>query len=489
MSDTAISGAPTDITAAADSTTNSSIDDMVARSTAELQADLCSLAGQLAAATCRFLVLLGEFDHRDGWGGPGLRSCAQWLSWRCGMSLPAAREQVRVARALRSLPLASAEFAAGRLTYSKVRAITRIARPQTEADLVHLALSTTAGQLDRVVGQYRAADEHRLSRHGKAARAFTWSWQDDGSLTVRGKLTAEEGVLLLTALDAMRHRLDGKPDPVPDDGDCQPADGRRRRSTDAGSDDVDAEAYRSDNADALVALARAGLDAGPLDTSGSDRFEIVVHADVDNFRTDDAADAAPDDAQPMPVRGGSPLAEGRCHLRNGPCIHPATLHRLACDSAFRVIMHGSDGSPRDVSDRRRTVTPQLRRLLEERDGGCRFPACGRRKHLHAHHIRFWSLGGPTDLDNLVLLCGFHHRLLHEHGYQITVTDGVRTFRRPDGSEIEDGPALHDDGRFADLSTNCAIGPDSLTPAWGGEPLDLGYIVGVLMQGLPDRYAA
>lgn len=109
-----------------------------------VEAEICTLAGQIAAATCRFLRLLAEFDAREGWTGWQVRSCAQWLSWRCGLDLRTAREHVRVARALAGLPLTTEAFAAGRLSYSKVRALCRVATAETEADLVEAALGAPA---------------------------------------------------------------------------------------------------------------------------------------------------------------------------------------------------------------------------------------------------------------------------------------------------------------------------------------------------------
>jgi hypothetical protein len=120
-----------------------------------LEAQICELAGHLAAATCRFLLLVGEFDARRGWAGWDLSSCAAWLAWRCQLAPGTAREQVRVARALRDLPQIRAGFAAGRLSYSKVRALTRIAAPATEAGLAEMAAAMTAGQLEWFVRAHR----------------------------------------------------------------------------------------------------------------------------------------------------------------------------------------------------------------------------------------------------------------------------------------------------------------------------------------------
>src|SRR5829696_10349312 len=116
-------------------------------------------AVRLAAATATWLRLVAEFDRRGGWHGVGIQSCAHWLAWQCGMGPGAAREHVRVARALADLPGIEAAFAAGRLSHSKVRALTRIAGPDCEAALVQFALSATASQTERFCRQWRRADD------------------------------------------------------------------------------------------------------------------------------------------------------------------------------------------------------------------------------------------------------------------------------------------------------------------------------------------
>ncbi|HVL86052.1 MAG TPA: DUF222 domain-containing protein, partial [Pseudonocardia sp.] len=174
------------------------------RPLAELEADLLGLAGHIAAAQCRFLQLLAEYDRRNGWAGPGLRSCAHWLSWRAGMSLRTATEHVRVAHALDALPAVTAAFAAGRISYSKVRALTRITGPdpdpERERTLLDLALAGTASHVERIVRATR-----RLSADpclATARRALTWRWADDGSLVLRGRLPPTEGAALIAALTA-----------------------------------------------------------------------------------------------------------------------------------------------------------------------------------------------------------------------------------------------------------------------------------------------
>ena len=185
-----------------------------------LEAQICELAGHLAAATCRFLVLLADFDARRGWAAWEMNSCAQWLSWKCQMSPGTAREHVRVARALRDLPVIRAEFGAGRLSYAKVRALTRIATPATEAGLAELAGPMTASQLERFARAHR-----QVTRADDAAarvrRRLAWRVEEDGSLSGTFRLPPLQGAVLLKALraacpggTAAFYRPDGTPLPA-----------------------------------------------------------------------------------------------------------------------------------------------------------------------------------------------------------------------------------------------------------------------------------
>ena len=176
-----------------------------------LEAQICELAGHLAAATCRFLVLLGDFDARRGWASWEMSSCAAWLSWKCQMSSGTAREHVRVARALRDLPVTRAEFAAGCLSYAKVRALTRIATPDTEASLAELAAPMTANQLERFARAHRqvSAVDDQASR---VRRRLAFRFEDDGSLSGTFHLPPLAGAVLLKALRAAARRP-GAPGP------------------------------------------------------------------------------------------------------------------------------------------------------------------------------------------------------------------------------------------------------------------------------------
>jgi hypothetical protein len=166
-----------------------------------LEAQICELAGHLAAATCRFLVLLGDFDARRGWASWEMTSCAQWLSWKCQLSSGTAREHVRVARALRDLPVIRGEFGAGRLSYAKVRALTRIAAPRTERGLAEIAAPMTANQLERFARAHRQVS-HADDAAARVRRRLTFRFDDDGSLAGTFRLPPLDGAVLLQALRA-----------------------------------------------------------------------------------------------------------------------------------------------------------------------------------------------------------------------------------------------------------------------------------------------
>src|SRR3954467_5567246 len=175
------------------------------RSLEELAGEIRAGAVRLAAATAAWLELVAEFDIREGWGGVGIRSCAHWMAWQCGMSPGAAREHVRVARALGVLPVTAGAFTSGRLSYSKVREITRVADAATEPELVELALHTTASQLARVVRAWRRSDAVDAGRVAEK-RSFQWHWDADGMLVLQVRTDGESGAALLAAVESLVER-------------------------------------------------------------------------------------------------------------------------------------------------------------------------------------------------------------------------------------------------------------------------------------------
>lgn len=370
----------------------------------ELGAQIAAMAADIEAAMCRWLTLVAEFDRREGWALEGAASCAAWVSWRCAVGPTAAREHVRVARRLAELPAVREAFSRGELSYSKVRAITRVDDVAHEGELVELARNASAAQLERIVRSYRSAAQVEAdAERALASRFLSLSWDDDGSLRVRGRLPADQGALLVKAVELLTEQLgDTAPADAPD-----PAGARR--------------------ADALTAIADGALAAAEHVRTGGDRTQVVIHVDEVGL----TEPACCEDHEHR-------AAAGRREFDGGPALSRATARRLACDAGL-VRMTEHDGHPLSVGRKTRSIPPALRRALHARDRGCRFPGCTHHRFVDAHHIRHWADGGATDLGNLVHLCTHHHRLLHEGGFTVRAVGGGFEFRTPQGRLLRDAP--------------------------------------------------
>jgi hypothetical protein len=174
-------------------------------------------------------------------------------------------------------------------------------------------------------------------------------------------------------------------------------------------------------------------------------------------------------------------------MEDGPALHPETARRLACDASVVRILE-RDGRPLSVGRRTRSVPPALRRALQSRDRICRFPGCCQRRFLHAHHIEHWARGGRTELNNLVHLCAYHHRLVHEGGYRLdSRPSGGLQFRRPDGRALPTAPTMPYGARNELLRRHRERGliltEETCAPRCG-EPLHLGGVVGGLVDADP-----
>jgi hypothetical protein len=439
----------------------------------ELETELLGLAGHIAAAECRFLQLLAEFDDRGGWCGDGIRSCAHWLTWRAGMSLRTGVERLRVAHALQNLPRICEAFAAGKLSYSKVRAITRIAGsdtatltriaaeiaagtselrhtsaadPQTaERVLLNLALSGTASHVERVVQAVRR--RHTPPGDLAARRSLSWQWDEDGSLMLRARLTPDQGAAFITAVEALAPSRTRIANPVPP----SPEDLDQRAVEQEPGPAADRVAAR--RADALLALVSGDTDA----TVERGNAQVIVHLDA---------------------------STGAARLEGGPEVPDATAERLACDARVQVLLDDRTGNRMYLGRARRLATPAQIAALTVRDGaGCRFPGCTHTRHLHAHHVRHWLHGGRTDVDNLVLICSFHHQVLHDHGYRIHRQTGRWQFLRPDGTAIPTPVPLSGNAEsLIEMNARARLRIDrsTLTPDWYGERLDPNPILDALL---------
>ncbi len=436
-----------------------------------LEAQICELAGHLAAATCRFLVLLGDFDARRGWASWDMGSCAVWLSWKCQMSSGAAREHVRVARALRDLPVIRGEFAAGRLSYAKVRALTRIATPENEADLAEIAGPMTGNQLERFARAHRRVS-HADDGAARVQRRLTWRFEDDGSLAGTFRLPPLDGAVLLQALRAAAGDLEHPHDEHADVSAETPAG-----ELPAAPADQPLKVTSSSLADAMLVLAEAFLADKVAAADNPDVYQVVVHVGTDAVAAGDPGGVSAETPRAAEAMPGHPADPARCHVEDGPAISVTTAQMLACTATLSWMLHDHDGTLLDVGRRRRRPTAALRRAARERDKcRCRFPGCESRR-VDLHHIQYWSNGGRTKLTNLVSLCKAHHMLVHERGYLIaSAPGGAFTFYRPGGAVIPSSPALPDaDGPIGGCH-DADITPGTIVPAWYGERLDLDYAI-------------
>jgi hypothetical protein len=399
--------------------------DFSAIPTPELVAEITTLAGHLNAANARFLALIAELDRRRGWTAWGVKSLAHWLNWKCGISMGAARE--------------------------KVREMTRVAEAGNEDYLLNIALCGTASHVEATVRGYRRAlDAAELSREAVQQRdQHLWfHTEPDGSMTIRGRVPAEVGALFKRALEAALDSL-----PIPE-------------NVPAGTspDEDDLHRSRKRRVEALAVVAESFLATGPEDLSGADRQQIVVHVDAETFRHGHA---------------------GRCELEQGPSIAAETARRLACDCSVVRIIESERGEPLNVGRKTRTIPPAIRRALNSRDRGCRFPGCPFKRYVDGHHVKHWAHGGETKLSNLVTLCRFHHSLVHEGGVEIrTLDNGAFRFIKPNGESFESRPPAS--AGWADLVAAHAggqveINPQTAVTRWTGEALDLDVAVGWLMQ--------
>jgi hypothetical protein len=338
---------------------------------------------------------------------------------------------------LAELPLVRLAFSRAELSFAKVRALTRIAESETEVELLELARHLAAAQLERAVRAYRRVTTEEAAAV-QAAACLDWYWDEDGSLVLKGRLAPEEGAVFLQALEAAHNLL------------------RVRRSdVEGGSAEP-----RPTNADAHAAVADAALSSVQGERAGGERYHVVVHVD----------------AAALSDRG-----EGGCELAEGPAVEAETARRLACDAAL-VRLTERDGETLSVGRKTRAVPPSVRRALHARDRGCRFPGCENHRFVDAHHVRHWALGGETRLENLVLLCRRHHRLVHEGRYSVErlSRDELR-FRDPSGRPIPGAPRPPPGGLDGLVDGNRPRTIDARTYDSGaGDRMDLDLAVAALL---------
>ena len=499
------------------------------------------MAAHLNLADWRFIKLIAAMERTRGWREGGYCNLGNWLDHRCGLGPCAARERIRIGRALAKLPQIDAAFRDGVISYSKVRAITRVATPETDAMLLAIAEGSSAAQLESLVRTYERVGKSDSGRaSSEQRRSLSW-YYEDGMLVITAAVPAERGALVIKALQQV---VDGRKDereayyqsvlpatcrretaePAAD-GDSEGI-GRAQvasRGSDgppmhaAGNNSAAAESVvAGDDFGAAAATARsaaqgAGATDGkevppqaewaaadvsaetPANRMGGDNGEEVstqtasaamTEVDVSggvSAETDDLpdwlifelasteqrlADALVDMAEHCLASGAGPwkrrrtgqryqvmLTIGRNELAAQRAaggaryyvepdwgIDEADARHIACDADLTEFIQDARGNLLNYERRRRIVPARLLQALKLRDHSrCRFPGCAHQRYVEAHHVRHWIDGGETRLENLVLLCSAHHRLLHHGAFRIMIEDGDVVFVNRDGEVIEPAP--------------------------------------------------
>jgi hypothetical protein len=352
----------------------------------QLDRNILNLCTCINAATCELLVMVREFDERAGFLQWGLSSCAEWLAWRCDLSMTTAREKVRVAHALKHLPLISAAFSSGELSYSKVKAMTRVADRGNEDELLAFALRHTAVTVAERCRELRCGSETSigLAERAWANRSLRVRRDRERSLMViTVELPLDTGELVEKALDKAR---DDEVLEIPDLADAS---------------------WSTRQADAFVNLVNGYL-SGETGTS-NDNYLVTIHVDESALAGNEGRAAVPIES----------------------------VKRHCCDGQAVVITETSDGEPLGIGRKSRIVPAAVERAVRARDHNCcTFPGCSNSRFLHCHHVEHWAHGGETSLDNLLLLCTKHHTLVHEGGFAIRrdFLDNWAFFR-PDGIAV------------------------------------------------------
>lgn len=458
--------------------------------TERLETEITTLAAHIHAATARWLALVAEYDRRMAWADWDCKSCAHWLSWRCGLGMNAAREHLRVARSLVDLPLIRREFESGRLSFSQVRALTRVALPENERHLLELARSAPTAQLEGMVRAFRGAvraQELSDAKRRQVTRQLTYYYDDDGSFVIRGRLAPEEGAVVEKALKALEAELEEEGfsaetleeglavevleelgeqafnTPELDQRDARAVQ-QQEEARQKFFDSQMTSDYSRRRADALVALAESALADLRQRKSNSDRYQVMVHVDAGTLMNDDL--------------------DGRSEIEGGPALPPETIRRLGCDCSIVSIIE-NEGEILDVGRKTRSIPTSIKRALIARDRQCRFPGCTSKVWVEGHHIDHWIRDeGETKLSNLVLVCRAHHRAVHEYGYEVVIDGPEVTFFRPDGTPIK-APELPTSNPDVVVALNQQAGVDidaqTSVPEWYGDQWDYNITVCDLMH--------
>jgi hypothetical protein len=426
----------------------------------ELGQEIASLSAHLDAAAHRLLECIRRFDEACGWHEQGAVSCAHWLAWRLGWDPATAREKVRVARALGMLPAINESLRTARLSYAKVRALTRVATPENEGKLLEMALIATGAQLERLCRGYRGVLDSE-STPAPEERSVRQRLLPGGMVKLELVLEPDEADLILRAIERAREVHVRHAEPLETEAPSAPAVAAKPVLPAAqGTDTVEAAGVSAETCwpsrtDGAVKLAESFLAGNPVTGTGGERFQVMVHLDQEVFGPDGAWAGT---------------------LEDGTRVSAETLRRVACDCGLVAI--GGDGEALNIGRRARSIPPAIRRALMVRDRGCAFPGCTHTAFLHGHHVEHWLHGGETSLDNLVMLCTFHHHLVHEGGWTVTAgAESVFAFHSPAGTLLAPEPPRELVNDTPDWLRDWAdehaldLGPAVNLPQWDGKTPD------------------
>lgn len=310
------------------------------------------------------LDLVAELDTNDALMANAMTNAESWLHFDLGIAPKTARAWVRAAGTLPDLPLISQAFRHGAISLDEVLILCRFATADNESQLLELTRQVAVDDLAAAIRDYLDLKQQKA---GQPARPMMRMWWGEESLELRGSIPGADGVLVETALRRLAATAP-----------LEPADGYFRDPSER-------------HAEALVQMASESV----AEDRDHDRATVVVHVNLDSLSDPDAT----------VWLGGRQLSRD-------------DLLRLTCDGRMQPAIDDPDGVTIGIGRVSRQIPAWLRRALIERDGGCRFPGCRRTRWLHGHHLQHWADGGPTNLDNLVMLCGFHHRLIHRQGWEL-----------------------------------------------------------------------
>lgn len=394
--------------------------------------DIIRTAGHLNAMESRFIELISEYDEYGLWrihcqqhkAGQAIKNFANWLNVNCGIHPLVAREKIRVARHLRNLPEVADAFRSARISYSKVRALTRVATPENESMLLEDALAMTAAQLEQRVRRFRkveAPDPYHNPEDGEPEqKPYAKCWRDDdGQFHLHARLPAEEGALVENAIERMCAKGGSEEtDPLPASyvqedvkqglaqDDALQSGNESATCVGSTSKNVSAETFFSGRrARALIGIAEhflATAKDGAECLKGSDKSHVVVHVNANDAHRD------------------CKINKGACtFVDKGEFLAPEVAKRLACDAAITTVVEDGEGNVLNIGRRSRILTRAIEIAVDTRDNfTCQHPWCHQTRHTQKHHIQSWADGGETRVNNLITLCQRHHTLQHEGDFAI-----------------------------------------------------------------------